>query len=211
MPDPLSLYQELFPLMTSVRIWDLEDGDAQFMRTVQNEYYDFVHSSHCLEHLVDPKVGINNWFRILKPNGYLIVTIPDEDMYEQGIWPSNFNLDHKWSFTIYKKSSWSPNSVNIIDLLQTLGNEAQIIAIQLINSAYRYSLPRYDQTATPVAESAIEFIIKKNSTNAAIFVRNENNQPDPSVRKYYNQYMIDYKNLKKDNKKGAPFTDASEI
>ena len=53
-PDPLGIYQELFPKMGQVRVWDLQDGDAQFMEGVADESYDFIHSSHCLEHLNDP-------------------------------------------------------------------------------------------------------------------------------------------------------------
>ena len=112
-PDPLSLYVELFPLMRTARTWDLEDGDAQFLDGVEDQTYDFVHSSHCLEHMRDPHEGLRNWFRVLRPGGHLVVTAPDEDLYEQGAFPSTFNRDHKWTFTIHKPSSWSPKSVNI--------------------------------------------------------------------------------------------------
>jgi len=29
-PDPLSQYIDIFPAIKSVRVWDIEDGDAQF-------------------------------------------------------------------------------------------------------------------------------------------------------------------------------------
>src|SRR3546814_15547357 len=90
-PDPLFLYEELFPRMEEVRVWDVADGDGQLMEGVADESYDFVHSSHCLEHLRDPEEGLRNWFRILKPGGQLIVTVPDEDLYEQGIFPHAYN------------------------------------------------------------------------------------------------------------------------
>ena len=54
-PDPLSRYRELFCQMKSVRTWDWEDGDAQYLSGVEDGEYDFVHSSHCLEHIVDPQ------------------------------------------------------------------------------------------------------------------------------------------------------------
>src|SRR5689334_4228879 len=66
-PDPLSLYAELFPRITSVRTWDLEEGDAQHLAGLADGSLDFVHSSHCLEHLVDAREGLRNWFRVLKP------------------------------------------------------------------------------------------------------------------------------------------------
>ncbi len=33
--------------------------------------------------------------------------------------------------------------------------------VQLLDSTFRHQLPRMDQTLTPVAESAIEFVVRK--------------------------------------------------
>jgi len=212
-PDPLVLYLELFPLMTDVRIWDLEDGDAQFMESVTDSFYDFVHSSHCLEHIVDPFVGIQNWFRILKVGGHLIITIPDEDLYEQGVWPSTYNLDHKWTFSINKKDSWSPKSVNVFELISSLGDEAEVKKIELLDSGYRYSLPRYDQTSTPVGESAIEIILRKRNNLELNNNGYRGSQPQPteSVRTYLNQYIDDYRQMKTANLSITPFTNTEEL
>src|SRR3546814_10136909 len=113
--------------MEEVRVWGVADGDGQLMEGVADESYDFVHSSHCLEHLRDPEEGLCNWFRILKPGGHLIVTVPDEDLYEQGIFPSTYNSDHKWTFTIWKAASWSPRSRNLIDLVRALGAAVEVL------------------------------------------------------------------------------------
>ena len=165
-PDPLGQYYEFFPLMQSCRAWDLPDGDAQEMATVPDNALDFVHSSHCLEHMRDAKIALNNWVRILKPGGFLICIVPDEDLYEQGEFPSTFNSDHKYTFSIFKKSSWSPNSISVTELLSGLEYDIEIKKIELLDSTYRYGLSekvnkRIDQTLTPVGECAIEFIIKK--------------------------------------------------
>ena len=159
--DPISLYGELFPLMKSLRTWDLPDGDAQLLAGVADESFDFVHSSHCLEHMRDPTEALKNWFRVLKPGGHLIVLVPDEDLYEMGIFPSQSNLDHKWTFTLWKESSWCDKSVNVTDLVKTLGISAQPLKMELLDGSYRYLLPRIDQTLTPIGECAIEIIIRK--------------------------------------------------
>ena len=104
--DPLGLYVELFPRLKGVRVWDKDDGDAQSLEGIEEASFDFVHSSHCLEHLEIPMDGIKSWFRAVKEGGYLIVTVPDEDMYEQGHFPSTWNGDHKHTFTIFKTRSW---------------------------------------------------------------------------------------------------------
>ena len=212
-PDPLSLYTDFFPLMKSVKVWDMPDGDAEIMESVNSETYDFVHSSHCLEHLQDPIEGIKNWFRILKPGGHLVVTVPEEDLYEQGIFPSTFNFDHKWTFTIYKESSWSLKSINVLEMLSGLGSTADIRLIGVEDRLYRYSLPRFDQTSTPIAESAIEFIIRKRlPVEVQSGGRNVGkDQPPARLRVYYNQYGIDYARMKEANFGAPPFRDESDL
>lgn len=197
-PDPLSLYQELFPRITALKTWDIEDGDAQLMSSAKDESYDFVFSSHCLEHLRDPREGLKNWFRILKPGGHLVITVPDEDLYEQGVWPSTHNRDHKSSFTITKGRSWCPASVNVLELVAMLGPAADIRKLEVIDEAYRFDLPRFDQTLTPVAECAIEIIVRKR-TPAELEQGGRlppGVQPAPEQRVYFNQYRNDHEALK---------------
>lgn len=162
-PDPLSIFKQKFPLITNIDIWDKEQGDAQLMESVEDNYYDFVHSSHCLEHLHDPYEAFEHWIRICKPGGHIITTIPDEDMYEQGFWPSNFNPDHKTSWTILKHESWSPVSINVIEFLYQFKESIEVIKIDSINHAYVYGLGKVDQTYQGFSESAIEFIVRKKS------------------------------------------------
>ena len=152
--------------MLSCRGWDMEHGDAQYMSGLANESFDFVHSSHCLEHMRDPHVAIQNWFRLIVPGGHLIITVPDEDLYEQGgnIVNGNFhscyNSDHKMSITIFKHASWSPNSINVFDLIKSLGPEAKTIKVELQDGTYQYDMPKYDQTLG-TAECSIEFIVQR--------------------------------------------------
>lgn len=212
-PDPLSLYGEFFPLMGDIKIWDLEDGDAQFMETVADDSFDFVNSSHCLEHLRDPAEGLRNWLRIVKPGGYIVALVPDEDLYEQGIFPSTNNLDHKHTFTIFKEKSWSPASINLLTLFAQLGPQARVERIEQLNSSFRYALPRYDQTVTPIGECAIEFVLRKASAEevkagGTVWTAA---QPSAEMRVHYNQYRDDYRNLKSGNSAHPPFTNESPL
>jgi len=207
-PDPLTLYSEFFPLIRNIRVWDLQDGDAEFMQSIDDETLDFVVSSHCLEHLNDPFIGLNNWFRILKPGGHLVVTIPEEDLYEQGVWPSNKNLDHKWSFTIWKEESWAPKSVNVMTLLQSLGPYVDIRSITVEDSGFRYQVPKFDQTLTPTSESAIEFIVRKKKPEEIAnksSVTSTSARIDSELLPYFHQYLDDMEALKELSKKSKPF------
>lgn len=212
-PDPLALYGEFFPLMKSVRTWDLEDGDAQFMAGLPDNTLDFISSSHCLEHINEPLEALRNWVRIVRPGGFIVILIPDEDLFEQGQFPSTFNRDHKWTFTIWKDKSWSERSINVIDLIRQLGPMARVEKIELLTASYRFDLPRYDQTMTPVGEAAIEIVIRKaDEAEAASGERTPGTeQPEPQLRRYYNQYRIDYDAMKSSNVGRPPFSDESEL
>ena len=158
-PDPLKVERG------TVRPWDVPDGDAQYMEGVPDDHYDFVHSSHCLEHMENATIALANWVRICRPGGHLVIMVPDEDLYEQGIFPSTFNSDHKWTFTINKsnddihwKESWCRQSLNIVDLLSPVA--ATILKIELLDEHFDYNGPRRDQTLG-ASESAIEFVLRK--------------------------------------------------
>lgn len=213
-PDPLSLYRELFPLMNSVRTWDWEDGDAQFLKGVADKSLGFVHSSHCLEHLVDPAEGLRNWFRVVREGGYLVITVPDEDLYEQGVFPSTFNRDHKWTFTIFKAKSWSDRSLNLLDMVRELGSAAEPVRIEQLSANYRFDIPRFDQTLTPVAECGIELVIRKRPAAEVLaggrWVRTEQ-QPEREMRLHLNQYKDDMQMMKQSNQGRPPFDNDSEL
>jgi len=72
--DSLEKVMSSFIGIDSITSWDIENGDAQYLQTIPDNSFDFVHSSHCLEHMIDVPVALSNWLRVLKPEGYLIVT-----------------------------------------------------------------------------------------------------------------------------------------
>ncbi|MEA1648873.1 tetratricopeptide repeat protein [Nitrospirillum sp. BR 11164] len=160
-PDPLGDLKDHFPLMKSTRPWNTVDGDAMLMDGVADATYDFVHSSHHLGRLVDPVRALGNWIRICKPGGHLIITILDEDLYEQGVWPSVFNQDHKWTFTILKPQSWSPKSISVVQLLDLFKEEVEVLKLEKLDSGFQYDAPLGDQTLKGMSESAIEFVLRK--------------------------------------------------
>lgn len=159
--DSLALYTELFPLIRYVVIYDAPQGDAQKLTNVDDGSFDFLFSSHCMEHVRDPVEALTNWIRVVKPGGHLVISVPDEDLYEQGVWPSTFNTDHKLTFTLCKKTSWSPVSVNVFSLLAQFSDKVKPLSVITTDHSYRYRLSRFDQTQTPLSECAIEFVLKR--------------------------------------------------
>ena len=128
------------PVRVEVERFDVEHGDANRISSFVTdlESFDYVFSSHCLEHMHDPKAALREWWKLVKPGGVMIVIVPDEDLYEQGYWPSLFNSDHKASFTISKQASWSPVSRNLADLARCL-SDADLMSLRLQDHDYKWT------------------------------------------------------------------------
>lgn len=128
------------PVVSSAEVFDLNDGDAQFILDYREKgSYDCVHSSHCLEHMVDVPNAISQWWGLVKQGGFMIVVVPHEDLYEQKKWPPIFNTDHKATFRINQTKTWSPISYDIFELAQGLPN-ANIVESDIHDLNYDYNL-----------------------------------------------------------------------
>jgi SAM-dependent methyltransferase len=159
------------PVNRHVRRFDLWQGDANRITEYVKEQFDYVYSSHCLEHMDDPRAALREWWKLVKPGGHLFLIVPDEDLYEQGVFPSRFNADHKATFTIAKACSWSPVSINLLDLVRSLPG-AHLVSIVLQDHKYDRSLLRHgkewpgpdlavDQTWRPGVLAQIQCIVQK--------------------------------------------------
>ncbi|MFN8243102.1 MAG: class I SAM-dependent methyltransferase [Ferruginibacter sp.] len=71
------------------RAGKLFEVDAVDMDIVPAATYDFLLSSHNLEHIANPLKAVAHWHRVLKPGGYIILILPDK----------RFTFDHKRPYT----------------------------------------------------------------------------------------------------------------
>lgn len=58
---------------------------------------DFVYSSHTLEHIVDFKGALKEWWRLVKVGGYMVLYLPHKEFYPN-IGEDGANSDHKHDF-----------------------------------------------------------------------------------------------------------------
>ncbi|MDR2697888.1 MAG: tetratricopeptide repeat protein, partial [Holophagales bacterium] len=177
------------PIFPNVRCFDQQDGDANRISDYVKEQFDFVFSSHCLEHMLDPRAALKDWWSLVKEGGYLYVVVPDEDLYEQGVWPSKFNYEHKCTFTIFKEKSWSPVSVNVMDLIREL-SDCYPVRIALQDNYYNYTLKGVDQTLGR-ALAQIQFVLRKGDPNERGASENDTGagQRDPQLIKFFTEAM----------------------
>lgn len=54
-------------------------AEASDLRDIPDKSYDYVLSSHCLEHLANPLKGLSEWMRVLKEEGVLVLVVPDKE------------------------------------------------------------------------------------------------------------------------------------
>lgn len=116
-----------------------------------NESLDFVYASHVLEHIENYKEAIQEWYRVIKNNGYIIIAVPHKFLYERKeTLPSEWNLEHLRFYTPQTlcreiEESLIPNSYRIVHLRDNDDN-------------YNYSICR---PAHPYGGYEIEMVVKK--------------------------------------------------
>lgn len=95
---------------------------------------DAVFSSHCLEHVSDYVAIIQDWFRVVRVGGFVIIVVPDGPIYERRRRPpSRWNDDHKRTYScasllIEIEAALAPNTFRVRHLEE---NDAE----------YRYTDP----------------------------------------------------------------------
>jgi hypothetical protein len=99
----------------------------------------------------DPRKTLLEWWKLVRPSDHLFFIVPDEDLYEQGVFPSRFNPDHKATFTLSKAQSWSPLSLNVLDLAQSLPS-SQIVSLVLQDQGYDRSQLRHVMSEITLSE-----------------------------------------------------------
>lgn len=118
------------------RRWDKVDGDAMLMEGVPDASYDFVYSSHCLEHVTHAHVAIRNWYRILKPGGNLLLSIPHRDLYEKKpTLPSNWNFEHNTMWLMDRLEP--PNTFGILPIIRQELGDAQLLYARVVTTGLR--------------------------------------------------------------------------
>jgi ubiquinone/menaquinone biosynthesis C-methylase UbiE len=67
-------------------------AEATDLQNIKNSTYDFLLSSNCLEHIANPLKALDEWIRIIKPDGYFLLVLPKKES----------NFDHKRPNTTFE-------------------------------------------------------------------------------------------------------------
>jgi SAM-dependent methyltransferase len=64
-------------------------NDAVHLADIPTESYDFLFSSHSLEHIANPLKAVGEWLRVVKNRGYVVIIVPEKSIC----------FDHKRSYS----------------------------------------------------------------------------------------------------------------
>ncbi|MFH1379832.1 MAG: methyltransferase domain-containing protein [bacterium] len=146
------------PVVQTCQCFDWEHGDAQDLGGIPGNTYDFIYSSHTLEHVADPAAVLQIWWGKLKKNGYLILYVPDRDLYEKKkSLPSRWNPSHKNYFVI--KNHEPPDTLGLVSLIQENLPESAVIYAKQCAEGHTITDPLIHSDG----EFSIEIVVLKKS------------------------------------------------
>jgi len=98
----------------------------------ESDSLDYVFTSHCLEHIVDYKAVLQEWYRVIRIGGHVVITVPHIDLYEKKLsLPSVGNFDHK--------RFYSPSSL-LAEIEESLErNSYRVVHLRDNDDGYDYS------------------------------------------------------------------------
>jgi ADP-heptose:LPS heptosyltransferase len=142
--------------------------DADNLDLIADASMDAVYSSHTLEHMDNPKAVLKEWWRVIKPGGFLILYLPHRDFYPN-IGKPGANKDHKHDFVpddVIKLMEWAS-----WDLLRNEDrNEGQEYSffqvykkLQGTRKAYSYRQPKPAKSAGVVRYGAFGDLLQVSS------------------------------------------------
>jgi SAM-dependent methyltransferase len=146
------------PITEKCRGWDIEDGDGQTLEGIADEEFDFVYSSHLLEHMNNAEIAIKNWWRVLKPGGYLILYLPERELYERKkTLPSCWNPEHKRFFLLDRDEP--PDTVGVIPMIKRCLSDYEVMEAKVCNEGHEIIA----EDVQSKGEYSIEVVLKKKS------------------------------------------------
>jgi SAM-dependent methyltransferase len=113
---------------------------------------DAVHASHCLEHIPDPARALGEWFRVLRIGGYLVLTVPHQQLYERKPVPTS-----RWGGNDHLRFYTPASFLTEIENALPLG-EFRIRLLRDNDTGFDYTQPP-DQPPTGCYE--IELVIER--------------------------------------------------
>lgn len=152
---------------------DVKVPTCERLDVFASQSMDFVFSSHLLEHIAPEKVAdaLKEWMRVIKPKGYLVLYLPDEDEYPK-IGEPGANPDHKWNVSYDRVIEYMPDGFDLVDFQKR--NQANEYSLYFVfqkvghGEHFSYRKPKPQKTCGIVRYGAFGDLIQASSVFAAL-------------------------------------------
>ena len=93
--------QNAVPILESATGVDIDTpGYDGHTLPFESDSFDYVYSSHCLEHVTRPMHTIKEWHRVVRVGGHIVIVVPHQYLYEKRLnMPSRFSTQHLRFYT----------------------------------------------------------------------------------------------------------------
>ena len=106
--------------------------------------------------MVDPVVALENWWRVLKPGGYLLLFVPHRDLYEKKTeLPSRWNRGHRHFFL--PETDEPPATLGLTNLIRRTLADAEILYVKECSEGHTIADPLMHSDG----EYSIECVVRK--------------------------------------------------
>jgi ADP-heptose:LPS heptosyltransferase/predicted SAM-dependent methyltransferase len=102
--------------------------DCSHLGSLADRGFDFVFSSHLLEHLADTRAVLREWWRVIDVGGHLVLYLPHKEYYPN-IGEPGGNPDHKHDFL----------PVDIVDAMRAVAPDWDLLENESRNGGDEYS------------------------------------------------------------------------
>lgn len=138
------------PLTPDCERWEVQRGPL-------TGSWDWIYSSHCLEHIALPEHELARWWGCLRPGGFLLLALPHRDRYERRLaLPSRWNGDHK-HFWLPERFEL-PDTRSLFHAVKTACPGAELLRLTVEDTGWDPTVP-LDQH--PCGEYSIEGVWRK--------------------------------------------------
>jgi ubiquinone/menaquinone biosynthesis C-methylase UbiE len=96
------------------------EGNATDLHWFRDNVLDYVFSSHMLEHVDNEDTVLREWIRVIKPGGYLVLYLPDDEKFDNSTQIENG--EHKRVYTLgTMKQLLKRMNLRIVECFQHFG------------------------------------------------------------------------------------------
>jgi SAM-dependent methyltransferase len=126
------------PITENCIQWErtLGDMDAMRLQGILTGEMDWIYSSHCLEDLDNPWAAVREWWRVLKPGGFMCIMVPHRDLFEcRKTLPSAGNANHR-TFWLPDRNE-PPVTLGLVPLVSGVCQDSELMYCKTCDEGYR--------------------------------------------------------------------------